>query len=352
MPDTSYPSAVSSVNTVQEPRHINLALQGGGAHGAFTWGVLHRLMSDRRLRIEGLSGTSAGAMNAVVMADGFIKGRREGAIANIQEFWHRISKAGFSNKMMSLWTRNANGWNIDNTPPYALFDLVTRLFSPYELNPLDINPLRDIILDMVDFEALRQHEEIKLFVTATNVKTCKPKVFRTKELTAPMLLASACVPLLFKAVEVEGEFYWDGGYMGNPSIYPLIHESKTPDVVIVQINPLKRNEVPTKARDILNRITELSFNSSLVREMRGVATITSLIDSGRLAPEHYAKVNFHMIDAHDDLPSLGVSSKFNTDIGFLEHLHDLGFESAEMWLTENFDKIGVSSTLDVFEAFI
>jgi NTE family protein len=348
MPDSLCPTTVASL----APRHINLALQGGGAHGAFTWGVLHKLMSDRRIRIDGLSGTSAGAMNAVVMADGFIKGRRDGAIAAVGEFWRRISVAGFSHRMMNLWTRGTPGWNIDHSPPFAFFDLVTRLFSPYELNPFDINPLRDIIADMVDFETLRAHDEIKLFVTATNVKTCKPKVFRTPELTARMLMASACVPLLFKAVEVDGEHYWDGGYMGNPSIYPLIHESKTPDVVIVQINPLKRQDVPTKARDILNRITELSFNSSLVREMRGVATITSLIDSGRLAADQYGRVHFHMIDAHEELPSLGVSSKFTTDFGFLEYLHDLGFSSAESWLDENFDKIGVSSSLDVFEAFI
>ena len=348
MPDASSPVAETAVQS----RTINLALQGGGAHGAFTWGVLHRLMSDRRIRIDGLSGTSAGAMNAVVMADGFIKGRRQGAIAAIDEFWRRVSRAGFSQQMMSLWTSHTQGWNIDNTPPYAVFDMVTRLFSPYELNPFDVNPLRDIISDMVDFAALRSHDEIKLFVTATNVKTCKPKVFRTSEMTAKALLAPACVPLLFKAVEIEGEHYWDGGYMGNPSIYPLIHESKTSDVVIVQINPLKRPDVPTKARDILNRITELSFNSSLVREMRGVATLTSLIDSGRLAADQYSRVHFHMIDGHEELPSLGVSSKFNTDIGFLEHLHDLGFAAAETWLDRNFDKIGVSSSLDVFEAFI
>ena len=298
------PKASAVKHQPRQYRHLNLALQGGGAHGAFTWGVLDRLMGDKRIWIDGLSGTSAGAMNAVVMADGFIKGRRDGARAAVTEFWHRVSKAGFSNSIgMGHGQGSPSSWNLDNTPFYAMFDMVTRMFSPYELNPTDINPLKEIVEQMVDFEALRAHKELKLFVTATNVRTCKPKVFHTTELTAPMLMASACVPLLFKAVEIDGEYYWDGGYMGNPTIYPLIHECKSHDVVIVQINPLNRPEVPTKARDILNRITELSFNASLVREMRGVATITSLIDTGKLASDIYARVNFHMIEAPDELPA-------------------------------------------------
>jgi NTE family protein len=287
------------------------------------------------------------------MADGFIKGRRDGARAAISEFWHRVSESGFTNKVgLGTMNSSSSGWNLDNTPYYTMFDLMTRMFSPYELNPFDYNPLKDIIEDMIDFEALRNHTELKLFVTATNVRTCKPKVFHTSEMTAPMLMASACVPLLYKAVEIDGEHYWDGGYMGNPTIYPLIHECRSHDVIIVQINPLWREEVPTKARDILNRITELSFNSSLVREMRGVATITSLIDSGRLSSDVYSRVNFHMIDAPDDLPALGVSSKFNTDIRFLEHLHDMGWKCADQWMEKNFDAINVKSSIDVFDTFM
>jgi NTE family protein len=287
------------------------------------------------------------------MADGFIKGRRDGARAAISEFWHRVSESGFTNKVgLGTMNSSSSGWNLDNTPYYTMFDLMTRMFSPYELNPFDYNPLKDIIEDMIDFEAIRNHTELKLFVTATNVRTCKPKVFHTSEMTAPMLMASACVPLLYKAVEIDGEHYWDGGYMGNPTIYPLIHECKSHDVIIVQINPLWREEVPTKARDILNRITELSFNSSLVREMRGVATITGLIDSGRLSSDVYSRVNFHMIDAPDDLPALGVSSKFNTDIRFLEHLHDMGWKCADQWMEKNFDAINVKSSIDVFDTFM
>ena len=333
-------------------RHLNLALQGGGAHGAFTWGVLDRLMGDKRLWIDGLSGTSAGAMNAVVLADGFIKGRRDGARDAISEFWHRVSKAGFSNSVgIGGGPPSHTRWNLDSTPYYTMFDMMTRMFSPYEFNPFDYNPLRKIVDEMIDFKTLRTHDELKLFVTATNVKTCKPKVFHTTELTGAMLMASACVPLLFKAVEIDGEYYWDGGYMGNPTIYPLIHECKSHDVVIVQINPMNAKDVPTKARDILNRITELSFNSSLVREMRGVATVTSLIDSGQLASDVYARVNFHMIEAPDELPAFGVSSKFNTDLHFLEHLKEMGWETADKWLDKNFDSIGVKSSINVFETF-
>jgi NTE family protein len=336
-----------------KPRQINLALQGGGSHGAFTWGVLHRLMSDRRIRIEGLSGTSAGAMNAVIFTYGFLTGKRQGAIDILAEFWERVSRSGHKSVSFGRWPSSSKSeWNLDETPMFALMDMVTRMFSPYELNPLNVNPLRDIIDDLVDFELLRSRKEMKLFVTATNVKTSKPKVFRTPELTTQALLASACVPTLFKAVEIDGEFYWDGGYMGNPSIYPLIHECKSNDVLIVQINPLTRDEVPTRARDILNRITELSFNSSLVREMRGFTTITGLIDSGHLSSDLYSRVNFHMIDAEKDLPQLGVSSKFNTDKRFLDYLHDLGFEAAGKWLEDNFDKIGVESSVDVFKTFV
>ena len=336
-----------------EKKHITLALQGGGAHGAFTWGVLEGLMEDGRIHIEGISGTSAGAVNGTVFVDGFIRGGADGALSNLRAFWESVSEAGFQN-MLSLMPSAAaqHMWNLDDTGAFALFDLVTRMFSPYELNPFDINPLRDILSRMIDFESMRRHRDIKLFVTATNVKTCKPKVFKTTEMSVDVLLASACVPLLFKAVEVDGEHYWDGGYMGNPSIYPLIQNCHSKDVVIIQINPLQRSEVPTKSRDILNRITELSFNSSLVREMRGFATITALIDSGKLTDDRYSKVHFHMIEPDEDLSAMGVSSKFNTEWRFLEFLHEMGFKTARKWLASNFDALNSRSSVDVFATFV
>jgi NTE family protein len=336
----------------QKAKEINLALQGGGAHGAFTWGVLDRLMGDRRLRIAGLSGTSAGAMNAVVMADGFIKDRRDGAIAAIGELWRRVAKTGlFNSQVLQMWRGMSGSANLDSAPFYQMFDMVTRLFSPYQLNPMNYNPLLEIIEDLIDFEELRKHTELKLFVTATNVRTGKPRVFTTHEMTAKVLMASACLPLLFKAVEIDGEYYWDGGYMGNPMIYPLVHECESRDVVIIQINPLHRDEVPHTARDILNRVNELSFNTSIVREMRGFATITKLIEKGALRNDQYESVHFHMIEAQDDLAQFDASSKFNTEWSFLDDLHTRGWNAAERWLEKNFDALGDRSSFDVWEMF-
>ena len=294
-----------------ERKRINLALQGGGAHGAFTWGVLDELMQDGRVFISGMSGTSAGAMNAAVFIDGFLQDGRQGAVASMERFWKKVSdSAMFSPLKPPPWH---GSWNMDDMPAYAFFDLVTRLYSPYQLNPLDLNPLRDILAEVIDFERMRRHTEIRLFVNATNVRTCMPKVFRTPEISVDVLLASACLPLVFQAVEVEGEHYWDGGYMANPSIYPLIHECTSNDVVIVQINPMNRPDVPTGARDILNRMNEINFNATLVREMQGVATVSRLIESGGLSVDFYEKVNFHMIDAQDAIADLGASSKMNAD---------------------------------------
>jgi NTE family protein len=320
-------------------KRLSVALQGGGSHGAFTWGVMHRLMSDTRIYIDGISGTSAGAINGVVFADGFIKGQRQGAINALEELWHKVSRSGL---LMP----------VDPNTAFIMMDLVTRLLSPYELNPFNLNPLRDILREMVDFEGLRAHPFIKLFVTASNVRTCKPRVFRTHELKVEALMASACLPLIFQAVEVDGEHYWDGGYLGNPAIYPLIHECSSNDVVIVQINPMNRPDVPTTSREILNRINEMSFNSSLVREMRGIATVSRLVEQGALQKTGYEAVRFHQIDAEEEMGRLGALSKFNTEFSFLKKLHDLGYETADKWLAQNFDRIGVENTLDVFEKFI
>ncbi|MBI3513181.1 MAG: patatin-like phospholipase family protein [Proteobacteria bacterium] len=333
-------------------KRINVALQGGGAHGAFTWGVLERLMSDSRLFIDGLSGTSAGAMNAVVFTDGFVRGRQKGAIAALYEFWRRVSDGALVPMAMTKALAPLHvGWNMDDTLGFHVLDAVTRLFSPYQLNPLDLHPLRDILVDLVDFEGLRQRSDIKLFVAATNVRTCKLRVFRTHELTVDALLASACLPILFRAVEIEGESYWDGGYLANPPISPLVHECISKEVVIVQINPMNRPEAPTMAREILNRINEISFNSSLVREMNGIATVSRLVGQGKVGGAGLAPVNFHLIQAEDAMSELGSSSKFNADWGFLSYLHELGLATADIWLAEHFDEIGERSTLDMFSTY-
>ncbi|HWA49813.1 MAG TPA: patatin-like phospholipase family protein [Dongiaceae bacterium] len=352
MPDTSQPEnpALSAPRRLKPGvKRLSLALQGGGSHGAFTWGVMHRLMSDPHIYIDGISGTSAGAMNAVVFADGFLKGRRQGAIDALERFWTRVATLpGMPRGGIPGW---GDRWAVDNDPAFMMMDIITRMWSPAQLNPLKLNPLRDLLEELVDFEGLRARPDVKLFVTASNVRTCKSRLFRTPELTAQSVMASACLPFLFEAVEIDGEHYWDGGYLGNPAIYPLIHECASSDVVIVQINPLVRNEVPTSARDILNRINEMTFNASLVREMAGIATITSLVESGALNDDRYTAVRFHQISAEEELAKYGPLSKMNTERAFLEHLHRLGYETADKWISDNFQRIGWESTIDVMERY-
>jgi NTE family protein len=334
-------------------KRISLALQGGGSHGAFTWGVMHRLISDPRLYIDGISGTSAGAMNGVVFAGGFITGKRQGAIDALDEFWGRIAGlCSLPRSFMRGIPGLTDGWQVDNDPSFMLVDFMTRIWAPTQLNPLNLNPLRDLLEDLVDFEALRAHPDIKLFVTASNVRTCKSRVFRTAELTAETLLASACMPLTFKAIEIDGEAYWDGGYLGNPAIHPLINECASSDVVIVQINPMNRPDIPVTARDILNRINEMTFNASLVGEMFGIATVSRLVESGKLDDERYNTVRFHQIGAEPELAQYGALSKLNTERPFLQHLHDLGYATAERWIAENFDRIGWESTIDVLDKYV
>jgi NTE family protein len=333
-------------------KRISLALQGGGSHGAFTWGVMHRLMSDPHIYIDGISGTSAGAMNAVVFADGFLKGKRQGAINALAEFWGNIAEiCAMPRSFLRSLPGFADSWRVDNDPMFMLADFMSRIWSPTQLNPFDLSPLRDILVELIDFEGLRARPDVKLFVTASNVRTCKSRIFRTPELTAETLLASACLPLVFKAIEIDGEAYWDGGYLGNPAIYPLIHECASSDVVIVQVNPMNRPEIPVSARDILNRINEMTFNASLVREMFGIATISRLVESGQLDDDRYATVRFHQIGAEAELASFGPLSKMNTERPFLEHLHELGFDAADRWLEKNFEKVGWASTIDVVDTF-
>ena len=332
---------------------VTLALQGGGAHGAFTWGVLDRLFESASLRIEAMTGTSAGAVNAAVAADGYLKGGADGARDALDRFWRGMAHAArLSPLRPTLLDRLRRDWNMDQAPPYVAFDLMTRLLSPYQLNPLDLNPLRDLLGASIDFAALRANREIRLFATATNVETGKVRVFETHEMSVEVLLASACLPLLFRAVEIDGEHFWDGGYMGNPAIFPLVYNCQSRDVVIVQVNPLSRPGVPTSARDILNRINEISFNSTLMREMRAIATVSKFINEGVLDEGRYKDVLIHLIEAEAEMQRLGASSKLNADLDFLCYLRDLGRAAAERWLDDNFAALGERSTVDVFERFL
>lgn len=332
---------------------INLALQGGGAHGAYTWGVLDRLLQEERLTIEGISGTSAGAMNAAVLASGYIKGGREGARTNLAGFWKRISDTGQMNPMQqSALERWLAGWNLDWSPAYNMLDLLSRVCSPYDFNPLNINPLRYVLEEFIDEETLQQHNQIHLFIAATHVASGQARVFHCHEITTDVLLASACVPLMFQAVEIGGEAYWDGGYMGNPVIWPLIYNTQSEDVLLVQINPLHRDETPKRAYEITNRLNEISFNSSLIAEMRAIEFVQRLIREKRVERNRYKDIKIHLIYSAEKMHALDASSKLNTSWDFFRYLHGLGYQNADSWIAENFDAIGKRSTVDIREKFL
>jgi NTE family protein len=335
-------------------RPVNLALQGGGAHGAFAWGVLDRLLEDGRIEFEGISATSAGAMNAAVLAQGWMDGGRDGARARLETFWRAVSEAAaWHSPYKALpWAGLTGQHSLDHSPAYLLMDMATRLFSPYQLNPFNFNPLRDVLERHVDFAALRERSAIKLYLCATNVETGKVRIFRCADITADAVLASACLPFMFQAVQIEGEYYWDGGYVGNPAIYPLIYECGTRDVVIVHLNPIVRRGCPRTAAEIMNRLNEVSFNSSLMREMRAIAFVTSLIERGKLEPDEAKHMLIHSIRADEEMAELGVSSKLNADWGFLTHLRDKGRRHAGQWLAQHFDAIGVRSSVDLRAEFL
>ena len=343
------PAQVSSNSQV--PKAINLALQGGGAHGAFTWGVLERLLEDDRVTIEGICGTSAGAMNGAMVAYGMMKGGRDGARAALETFWRKISDRALLSPLKPTWFDRMTGrGNMDYSPPYLAFDVLSRLWSPYQTNITGLNPLHDVLSNVVDFNQLRQCESPKLFVCATNVRTGKIKVFQPDEISVDALLASACLPFMFPAVEVDGEHYWDGGFMGNPAIFPLIYHCKSSDIVIVQINPIGCSRLPKTGREILNRMNEISFNSSLMREMRALAFVTKLLQEGAIPNAgRLRRIHVHLIGDEEVMTELGVSSKLNAEWEFLSYLRDVGRLRANAWLKNNFDKLGVESSIDVYE---
>jgi NTE family protein len=334
-------------------RRVNIALQGGGSHGAFSWGVLDRLLEDGRIEICGISGTSAGAMNGTVLAYGLAIGGRAEARRTLEAFWRRISDSARLSPLQPNWLdRMMGSGNMDLSPAWLIFDHLTRFFSPYQLNPCNLNPLRDALADVVDFEVLRKVQTVKLFLCATNVLSGRMRVFTAGEISIQAVLASSCLPTLSQAVEIDGEYYWDGGYMGNPPIYPLIYETDCKDVLIIRINPIRIPKLPTTAREILDRINTLSFNSSLMREMRAIDFITRLIDEGALDPERYRRMLIHSIDAETEMARLGISSKFNADWAFLREVFALGRERADAWLAANFDALGQRSSTDIAGTFL
>lgn len=328
--------------------HIDLALQGGGAHGAFTWGVLDRLLEDERLQIDGISGTSAGAMNAVVLAHGYHGGGRDGARRALRDFWKAVSNSSrFSPLQRTPVDRALGRWTLDASPGYQLFELATSLVSPYQFNPFDINPLRDLVGAMVDFDQVRACTQLKLFISATSVRTGRSRTFRREEVSLDVVMASACLPQVFRAVEVDGEPYWDGGYTGNPALFPLVEETAAHDLLIVQINPMERNELPRTSAEIMNRLNEITFNASLISEINTLLLLKDLVTSQHVGLERYADMCLHHLSAERQLSPLDVSSKLNVEWEFLEYLHGIGRETANNWLNRHFKSLQKCSTLDV-----
>jgi len=339
-------SAANAQTTDRKP--LCLALQGGGSHGAFTWGVLDRLLEDDRIEIEGISGTSAGAMNAVVLADGLMRDGRAAARETLRRFWTEVGRIGrFGPIARGPFEQATGNWNLDTSPSYLWLDMVSRFFSPYQFNPLNFNPLQEALNEVVDFESVRTCEKIKLFIATTNVHSGKIRIFENAELSPEAVMASACLPHLFQAVQIDGEAYWDGGYMGNPALYPLIYGCRSRDIAIIQINPLNREEVPRTTTEILDRLNEISFNSSLMREMRAIDFVSRLVEEHRLDETRYKRMLIHRIEAGDEMRDLGASTKLNAETAFLEHLFEIGRAVCGDWLARNFDFLGVSSTVDI-----
>ncbi|RTR06540.1 patatin-like phospholipase family protein [Halomonas nitroreducens] len=335
-----------------EPKRIDLALQGGGSHGALTWGVLDRFLEDERLEIDGISGTSAGAMNAVVLADGLYRNGRDGARQALRCFWKAVSEAArFSPIQRTFWDRLVGNDGLDHSPSYLFFEGLTQLIAPARLNPLGLNPLRDLVERQIDFDCVNACARVKVFVTATNVRTGRAKIFRQPELSVDTVMASACLPSLFPAVEIDGEAYWDGGYSGNPALYPLVNNQGCRDLVVVQVNPLIRRKLPGSAREIINRVDEITFNSSLIKELRSIQLLQQLIETEGLALERFRSMRLHLIHAEQDIEELSASSKMNAEWGFLTRLHDQGRAWADAWLETHFAALGHHSTFDLDAVF-
>jgi NTE family protein len=336
-----------------EIKNVAIALQGGGAHGAFTWGVLDRLLEEETIVADAMCGTSAGAVNAVTCAFGLHTGGPARAKQLLEELWKKVSVSGGFLFKPSMWDKYMGSGDIYNSPGYMWFNAMSQFLSPYNFNPLNYNPLRDILNDLIDFKELQGYTNKKLFICATNVKTNRARIFNNKEITVDAVLASACLPFLFQAVEIDGEYYWDGGYMGNPPMFPLITNTTVKDIVLIKINSININSVPTTARDISDRVNEISFNSSLINEMKLIHYRNELLRNGILKVDD--KINreiyIHTISGYDVLGQLNYSSKMNTSWDFLVQLKNKGREVASRWIENEFKKVGSQSTFDVEEHF-
>lgn len=340
-------------------RSINLALQGGGSHGAFTWGVLDTLLADERLHIDGISGASAGAVNAVALAHGYARAQekqedpRQAARESLARIWGDITALGsLGSVQQSLMRLLTGGFPLEQAPANIFAEALSHWVSPYQVNPLDINPLRTLLERQIDFEAIARLAAPKVFVSATHVNTGKAEIFTGRRLTAQAVMASACLPMLFQAVEIDGEHYWDGGYSGNPALAPLISQCECHDVVLVQINPLRRDRPPQAPQDIMDRINELTFNASLLAQMRSIDFINRLLADGRLQGNGYKNVLLHRIDGGEALEQYPASSKMSTDGSMIRRLFELGVDSTRRWLGRNFEALGQQSTVNIRRDYV
>lgn len=350
---------------------VNLALQGGGSHGAFTWGVLDALLEDGRIAFEGISGTSAGAMNAVAMAHGFAQASdkpaevmRASARESLRSFWEGVVEMGALTNSISQAQRypfdilfgGLSALAGTQSPAQMMTDAVTGFWaksvSPYQSNPLDINPLKDFLEKRIDFERLADFKPLKVFVVATSVRTGKAEVFSGKRLDARAVMASACLPTVFQAVEIDGEHYWDGGYSGNPAFHPLIYRCASRDIMLVQINPIRRDKLPTTAAEIMDRANEITFNAALMAEMRAIDFVKRLLAEGKLDPARYKDVLMHRIDGGEALESYSASSKSATDAKLIHTLRDLGADCAKHWLAKRFSALGNASTVNIAHDYL
>lgn len=327
------------------PRRINLALQGGGSHGAFTWGVLDALLEDGQLEIDGLSGTSAGAVNAVALAHGFAQAASQGldaaaarelARATLARVWEGVGALG-----------SLMGGAAAQPGAAALRGLMAHWLSPYDTNPLGINPLRSLIEREIDFELLARGTAPQVFVCATNVRTGRGEIFSGRRLSVDAVMASACLPLLFKAVEIDGERYWDGGYSGNPALHPLLYQTETADILLVQINPIEHHDLPDSAQEILERVNEVTFNASLLAELRAIEFVRRLLAEGKLDPRRYKNVRLHRVDGGAALAAFGAASKMRSDLAFVKQLFALGREAGQQWLATKLEHVGQRASVDI-----
>jgi NTE family protein len=344
-------SATDPAPDAQRP--ISLGLQGGGTYGAFTWGVLDRLLDDERLPFDGISGTSAGAINAVVMADGMAHGGgRRGAQAALRKFWTALSQASaFSPIQRTPLDYLLGRWTLESSPGYHMMQMMSTAMALVQVMPFAINPIRELLSSLIDFERVRACEDLRLFVHATNVRTGKGKMFTRAEMDVQRLMAAICLPQVFAAVEIDGEAYWDGSYVGNPALAPLIGPGCSRDLVIVQINPVARAELPRSIADINSRANEISFNISMMREIAAIGQLRRVIDEMEGEEVHAANIRMHLISGTETLSNYSLSSKYNTEWAFLSHLHDSGFAAADTWLSKNFFQIGVKPTLELEPIF-